>query len=141
MTDAFVIGRVGAGQGVFAARNIAAGTRIGTFEGTETAQRTRMSLQFGPKRHVEPGENHPLRFLNHACKPNAAFTDRSLFARTDIAPGAEITIDYTCHEPELAAPFDCACGATDCLGMVRGWDRLDVLQKAARRDRAGSWLG
>lgn len=127
-------------RGVFAARAIAAGGRIGFFAGTETATRTRMSLQFGPERHVAPGEADPLRFLNHACDPNAAFRGRELLARADIPAGAEITIDYNCHEPELAAPFACRCGAADCVGTVRGWRHLTEAQRSARRERVGNWL-
>jgi SET domain-containing protein len=112
------------GLGVFAARDFAAGEFIARFEGTETAQRTRMSLQFGPGRHVEPGENHPLRFLNHACEPNAAFGngegDRDLHALRDISAGTEITIDYNVHEDELSHPFKCSCGAAKCVETVRG---------------------
>jgi SET domain-containing protein len=85
-----------------------------------------MSLQFGPERHVEPAEDHPLRFLNHACEPNAAFgngelgRDRDLFAVRAIAPGAEITFDYNAHEDELSHPFECRCGSARCVGTVRG---------------------
>jgi hypothetical protein len=134
------IARVGSGLGVFAARDIEAGERIGDFEGTETATRTRMSLQVGSNRHIEPGEHQPLRYLNHACDPNAAFVDRELRARVDIPAGAEITIDYNCHESELASHFACLCGAASCVGIVKGWDRLTAAQKHARRDRAGTWL-
>ena len=127
------------GSGVFAARDIAAGETIGRFEGTETATRTRMSLQFGADVHVDPGE-HILRFLNHACDPTAVFSGRVLVARRALAAGAELTIDYTCHEPVLAFPFHCDCGSVCCVGMVRGWERLDARQREARRDRAGVWL-
>jgi hypothetical protein len=127
-------------QGVFAARAFEAGAFMARFEGTETAQRTRMSLQFGPERHVEPGASLALRFLNHACSPNAAFSGRDLVARAVIPADAEITIDYNCHESELAEPFACRCGGADCVGVVRGWKHLDEAGKAARRERAGSWL-
>jgi SET domain-containing protein len=128
------------GFGVFAARNIAAGEHIGTFDGTETATQTRMSLQFGPRRHIEPAETSPLRFLNHACHPNAAFGERELFACADIPPGVGITIDYNCHEDALEVPFPCRCVAPDCVGTVRGWRHLTEGHRAARREYAGSWL-
>jgi hypothetical protein len=130
----------GAQLGVFAARDIAGGERIDDFEGTETASRTRMSLQVGPNRHVEPGEHHPLRYLNHACDPSASFISRELFARVDIPAETEITIDYNCHESELASPFACLCGAASCVGIVKGWNHLTEAQKNMRRHRAGAWL-
>lgn len=112
--------RAGAGKAVFAARALAAGGFIARFEGTETAQRTRMSLQFGPERHIEPAEDCPLRFLNHACEPNAAFRGVDLHAARDIPAGAEITIDYNAHEEMLSHPFACRCGSPACVGTVRG---------------------
>ncbi len=111
------------GFGVFAARALGCGEFIGRFEGVETSARTRMSLQFGPGRHVEPAKDCPLRFLNHSCAPNAAFGGddaRELRATTAIPAGAEITIDYNAHEDELSHPFACFCGAPGCVGRVRG---------------------
>ena len=131
--------RDGRGHGVFAACDLVAGETVGRFEGTETATRTRMSLQFGTDLHVDPG-GHPLRFLNHACDPSAVFSGRVLVVRRALAAGAELTIDYTCHEPLLAFPFPCECGSPLCVGTVRGWSRLDAVQRTVRRDRAGSWL-
>jgi hypothetical protein len=110
----------GEARGVFASRDFVHGDFIARFEGAETAQRTRMSLQFGPERHVEPAEDHPLRFLNHACDPNAVFQDRDLFAAKPIASDEEITIDYNVHEDELSHPFECGCGSPACVGWVRG---------------------
>ncbi len=79
-----------------------------------------MSLQFGPREHVEPAEGCPLRFLNHACEPNAAFRGLDLHAVRETPAGVEITIDYNAHEDELAHPFACGCGAENCVGTVRG---------------------
>lgn len=127
-------------QGVFARRAFAAGERIGTFEGAIVATPTRLSLQTGAAEHVEPAGNCALRFLNHACNPNAAFTGRELCALCTVPEGSEITIDYTCHEAAMDAPFDCRCGAADCVGRVAGWNALTPAQRATRRTRAASWL-
>ncbi len=127
-------------KGVFAARDLITGEHIGTFAGTESATRTRMSLQFGPEQHIEPGETDPLRYLNHACEPNTVFHNRELTARVAIAADAEITIDYNCHEPELASPFACRCGADECVGMVRGARHLTEAQHRARYGRLQAWL-
>ncbi|HEX2613401.1 MAG TPA: SET domain-containing protein-lysine N-methyltransferase [Fibrobacteria bacterium] len=119
-------GSIAGARGVFAVRAFAPGDFIARFEGIDTAERTRMSLQFGHERHVEPAEENPLRFLNHACEPNAAFgngdpaRDRDLFAVRAIAPGTEITFDYNAHEDELSHPFECRCGSARCVGLVRG---------------------
>jgi len=122
-SHAIVVKPVGEGHGVFAARPLAAGAMIGTFTGTETAVRSRMSLQFGPGLHVEPGADEPLRYLNHACTPTAVFRGRTLYAARDLATGTEITIDYTAHEDDLSHPFVCRCGAPGCPGLIQGRER------------------
>lgn len=138
--DAFRVGPAAhGGHGVFAARDLAAGERIGRFEGTPVAAPTRFSLQFGPGLHLDPGD-HPLRNLNHACAPTAAFRGRDLHALQAIPAGGEVTIDYNCHEAGMSAPFACACGAPDCVGRVAGWSRLGAMQREARRDRVAAWL-
>jgi SET domain len=121
--DMIVVKPVGDGQGVFAAHPLAAGETLGTFTGTETPVRSRMSLQFGPGLHVEPGDDEPLRYLNHACAPTAVFKGRTLYAARNLAVGTEITIDYTAHEDEVAHPFICRCGAPGCRGLIQGRDR------------------
>ena len=108
------------GSGVFAARALAAGEVLGRFNGVETTERSRMSLQFGPDLHVEPAADEPLRFLNHACVPTAVFKGRVLYAARDLEVGAEITIDYTAHEDTISHPFVCRCGAPGCPGLIQG---------------------
>ena len=130
----------GQGRGVFAVRTFESGEFIGYFEGRISKTRTRMTLQFGRDLHVEAREDGALRFLNHACHPKAVFRGRDLYAARDIAEGEEIRIDYTCHEFELACPFDCHCGAEDCIGRVRGYRHLSDAQKQVRADRIGNWL-
>ena len=54
-------------------------------------------------------------FINHSCDPNAFMRilpgDRiAIFARRDIQPGEELTIDY--RDPDH--PAVCRCGAPNC---------------------------
>jgi len=107
------------GLGVFAARAVAKGGRLGYFSGDETTARSRMSLQFGEV-IVEPAPGEPLRHLNHACEPTARFEGRELFAARDLEPGDAVTIDYNAHESEMTEPFECRCGAPGCVGRVQG---------------------
>lgn len=107
------------GRGVFAARAVVAGERLGFFSGDETRTRSRMSLQFGEVL-VEPAPGEPLRHLNHACEPTARFRGRELFAARDLAPGEAVTIDYNAHETTMTEPFECRCGAPGCVGRVKG---------------------
>lgn len=126
--------------GVFALANTPRNAFLGTFLGRETAAPTRLSLQVGADLHIEPAADCPLAFLNHSCAPNAAFRGRDLYAVRDIAADEEITLDYNCHEAAMTAPFECRCGAADCLGRVAGWAALTPAQREARRGRAAPWL-
>jgi len=84
------------GKGVFAAVEIADGTRIGRYKGVPTTEDGRYVLW------VEDGEGgwegvsgtNRLRFLNHSSQPNAEFDGYELFAIETIEPGEEITFDY-----------------------------------------------
>lgn len=54
-------------------------------------------------------------YINHSCDPNAYLRvvpgqKVAIFARRDIQPGEELTIDY--RDPEH--PEVCHCGATNC---------------------------
>jgi SET domain-containing protein len=86
------------GRGVFAARRIARGEYIGTFAGPEVRRDGIYVLWVHDgSRGDEPigrsGRN-VLRFLNHSSRCNAVFDAFDLYARRNIRPGEEITIDY-----------------------------------------------
>lgn len=84
------------GQGLFAARHLTAGSRIGTYEGTQTAE-DGMHVLWVEEAEGEwigyEGRNC-LRYLNHSSDPNAEMDGRECYALRDIGPGEEITIDY-----------------------------------------------
>jgi uncharacterized protein len=59
-------------------------------------------------------------FINHSCDPNAYIRvvpglKVAIFARRDIQPGEELTIDY--RDPDH--PEVCHCGATNCRSNGR----------------------
>jgi hypothetical protein len=41
-------------------------------------------------------------------------------ALKEIGPGDELTFFYPSTEWEMAQPFQCFCGTTNCLGMIQG---------------------
>jgi hypothetical protein len=97
------------GVGVFATRDIPAGTIIGRYRGRPidrngTYVATHVDARGADGRHEITG---PLRFLNHSCRANADLNDFRLVARCDIAAGREITIDYG------EGACDCASRAID----------------------------
>ena len=81
----------------------------------------RHTLQLSETAHglLDPPE---LRFVDHACDPNAFFDLEAgrLVALRDIAAGDAVTAFYPATEWSMAEPFDCQCGSPRCLGVVRG---------------------
>jgi hypothetical protein len=55
----------------------------------------------------------PWRFMNHACSPSGRLRfERDavyLIAQLDLAPGAELTIDYTQLPEKVSTHFACHC--------------------------------
>jgi hypothetical protein len=58
-------------------------------------------------------------FANHSCNPNAEALDDSLFAKRDMAPGEEITVDYG-PLSRRGWSMRCECGSPNCRGIVHG---------------------
>jgi SET domain-containing protein len=73
------------------------------------------------------GYNEPADFTNHSCDPNAGFkySPITLVAMRDIAPGEEVTFDYSmceCVNGLKGNEFVCSCGSPHCRGMFTGND-------------------
>jgi len=63
--------------------------------------------------------NSPFRFINHRCEPNAALiTTRTMIALADIAPGDEITMDYSLTEAGQDWSMKCNCGMANCRKLI-----------------------
>ncbi len=103
------------GSAVFAARSFETGEFIEYFAGYVITERTRYSL-FLSGQHIEPTGS--LKYLNHSCDPNTQFESRNLVALRPIETGEELTINYKTIETELSNPFQCNCGAANCLGWI-----------------------
>lgn len=74
------------------------------------------SIDLGDK-HV----HHPFgRYINHSCNPTAYIDieQKRVVALKSINPGDEITFNYLVSERQIVAPFDCNCGAENCIGRV-----------------------
>lgn len=118
---------------------IAAGHEILEIEGVRRAKPTRYSIQVARDVHLD--DMGPVDATNHDCDPSAFidFTDPGrivLRALRDLSEGDEVSFHYCATEWDMAAPFDCRCGATGCLGRVRGYRHLS--DEEARRVEA--WL-
>ncbi len=124
------------GKGVFASLAIRAGEPILSFGGPLLH---RSEVDFNDY-HLQVDDEHylgPSRladdYVNHSCQPNAGFRDGLvLLARRDIAPGEEITWDYSTaiDEPDFAG-FACRCRSPGCRGIVASYRHLEARVQAA----------
>lgn len=57
---------------------------------------------------------------NHSCEPNTMYLGLDVVAARPIEAGEELTLDYAQFLDTAAEPFDCACGASRCRGVVTG---------------------
>lgn len=96
------------GQGVFAARKIAANSIIFTMHGAIITEPTKTSVQVGDNAHIE---DKTAGLINHSCNPSAFVHrhTRTFISLRDIEVGDEITFDYTNNEDKMAEPFICNC--------------------------------
>lgn len=137
------------GVGLFATRDIAQASAILSIEGRLQPHPTRFSIQIDVALHVDADGSlpdpemrirHPWRFLNHSCEPNARIEGRLLRAIRAIAAGEEINFDYTTTEADMSTPFQCLCGSSRCIGLVRGFNHLSEDARRARIDRLAPHL-
>ena len=119
------------GQGVFAAEAVRKRLKIGEIRGESisvgeariraTRSERIMIVELSAKKAIDFSRSaDPMRYTNHSCRPNAQLVIRNgrveFYALRDIAPDAEITVDYgeTHHDGKLA----CRCGAPGCRGAL-----------------------
>lgn len=130
------------GYGHFATRAIGRGERIVAFEATPHTLVTRTHVERAWtetdvawfRRYAWPltdevwvtwsRDPEEWRPINHSCEPNAWLDGLDVAARTDIAAGEQITLDYATFYNERMPSFECACGTDACRGTIRGEDHL-----------------
>jgi hypothetical protein len=82
---------------------------------------TRFTLQVSAQEHIllSPPE---LLYTNHSCQPNLHFDTESMevVLLKDVEEGEELCFFYPSTEWSMAEPFQCHCGAPDCLGLISG---------------------
>ena len=121
-------------RSVLTAEAIVAGSVILEVTGVRVNTPSKYSVQVDERTHIDlplvealalDPVQHPWRFLNHSCQPNATLRGVKLVALRDLARGAEVTFDYNTTEYEMATPFTCGCGA--CSGStIRGFKFLSA---------------
>ncbi len=119
------------GQGAFAGEAIPARCKIGEIRGEsisvrEARRRVKgqariMMVEVSDKRAIDASQStDPLRFTNHACRPNAVLRIRQgrveFYALRDVARGEELTVNY--GETHHNGTLRCRCGVAGCIGML-----------------------
>jgi hypothetical protein len=117
-------------KGVYAKQPITQHSVIFYLRGNITRRPSKYTIQLGSNQHLNfpviRKPQHDLdycwQYLNHCCAPNGYINtaERTFRALRDIASGEEITFNYLTTESEMAAPFNCICGAPSCFGFIQG---------------------
>jgi len=108
-----------------------AGDVVSPFIAAEVHQHpSRYTVQVAEDKHIILSPEF-LQYINHSCSPNVFFntTTMELTALQPIAPGDEFTFFYPSTEWDMAEPFHCLCGSTQCLNVIKGAKNIsdDVL--------------
>ena len=124
----------GRGRGVFALRDIPAGSLVCIFGGRVidwaslqalSEDERRMALQVDDELFIVSTREGPSDWVNHSCEPNTGMSGQiSLVAMRRILAGEEITFDYAMTDSVPYDEFDCACGASLCRTRVSATDWL-----------------
>ncbi|KAL1935637.1 hypothetical protein VTP01DRAFT_4777 [Rhizomucor pusillus] len=103
-----------------AERDFAKGSVIADLAGLTPGPKRYSSVQVSPTEHVEL--NSDLLYMNHSCDPSALMDvdRRAVVAAKDIKAGDELTFFYPSTEWDMAQPFSCWCGSSQCIKTVQG---------------------
>ena len=129
------------GKGLTSRCNLKSGEIIIPLQGRLIDTPTRSSLQIDHGTHID-GIGVWFDFLNHSCSANS-FVDgqtMTLRARSMIAPGEEVTLNYCANEHSIAEPFLCNCGQNNCIGTVHGYQYLTRARQEAIKDVVAPFL-
>jgi len=90
---------------------------------------TYLTVQMDEKSHFEFDPEF-LQYMNHHCDPNVHLNleEFSLVALKSIEAGEELHFFYPSTEWKMDRPFECHCGAKNCLGLISGAHTLSTTQ-------------
>jgi hypothetical protein len=143
----FAVGETHLGKAVYAAAGFAEGAEIVRFTGRRfRADKVPGMLHGARDRFVQVTPDHYMGpsgriddLINHSCAPNAGlrFTDDAvtLIAIRTIAPGEEITWDYSTTLSASDWYMVCQCRSADCRRVIDNFDTLPPDRQAWFRAR------
>ena len=117
--NAFLIDKGGAGTRVVSNMKFPRNTNIAYISSGSISKPSYQTIQIGLKTHLlEP----ILLAMNHSCDPNIFIDTKNMLIKSirDINTGDELRFFYPSTEWSMARPFQCNCGAINCLGLING---------------------
>ncbi len=109
-------------RSLFSRKNFAAGEIISEFGWRAMySEPSYLTVQLSETEHVELFPEY-LECINHGCDPNCFFDTATLqlIALKPITAGEEMRFFYPSAEWDMDQPFECTCGAKNCIGTVQG---------------------
>lgn len=106
----------------FSRVNLSAGDIVFDFGASAIVQTpSYLTVQLNTTEHIYLQPSF-LQYINHGCAPNVFFdtTSFKVVALLDIKQGDELCYFYPSTEWKMAQPFQCVCGADNCLGYIGG---------------------
>jgi SET domain-containing protein len=140
------------GRGIFAAHDIAKGTRVVQYFGEKIskAESTRRAEARGTKESVWIFElnqrydldgkipNNPAKYINHSCNPNCeAENDHGqiwIQSIRDIKKGDELTYDYG-FDMDTFWDHPCRCGSDNCIGYIVRKDQRSRVKRIIEKSK------
>jgi hypothetical protein len=111
------------GQALFTLTAIEAGTIIHKCRGSITSTPGVHTLQIAEDKHLVVADS--AQYLSHSCDPNCRIiiSDQGfdVLSVRSIPAHTLLSFNYLTTEWDMQAPFHCVCGATGCLGFIRGF--------------------
>ena len=135
------------GRGVFARRDIPAGTRLIEYIGLPISKKKSAELSIKQNRYLFERNAvsdlngkvswNPARLINHSCEPNCeANPDDSdriwIFSIRPIPREEEVTFNYG-YALEDFMNFPCRCGAPSCTGYMVSEEFLPIVRRLLAR--------
>ncbi len=66
---------------------------------------------------------------NHSCSANTGYNGLNVLSLTNIRAGEELTLNYAAFLDESMQPFNCNCGAPNCIGYVTGVENNSITER------------
>jgi len=125
------IGESKFGNGLFAKKNIPAGTVLCYISGNETdfAKTVALKEKESHALQVDLGRyilcESPFLYSNHSCNPNCGISPQfEMIALKNIKAGEELLWDYSTSMLERHWTMECSCGEKECRKIVTDFDLL-----------------